>query len=186
MGWFDTGPPQKEYKGHFLYKILLSIQQAINYMDERNFKNGISGEIINIGSLPGNRISKGQLTLSQLNWKEWPIPLVLLAVPFTTTSTDGVNVGGYFPWHPLNYPGGDWYLEASMASADTAAIATATIKGSTEYGNVTTNETGLKLVRSTKLLLPQDRGETIWLMLKTSNTNYAASLVSARLIFVPT
>ena len=71
-------------------------------------------------------------------------------------------------------------------SENTAAIATVTVRGSGEYGSASTNETDLKLVRSTKLSLPQSKGETIWLTLKTSNSSYDASLVSARLIFVPT
>jgi hypothetical protein len=186
MGWLDTGPPQREYTPKLIYRILRSIEHAVNYMTEQNFKNGISGTVINPGTLPGNTIAKGQLTLGQLNWKEWPIPLILLATPFTTNSEEGENIGGYFSWHPLNYPGGDWYLEASISSENTAAIATVTVRGSGEYGSASTNETDLKLVRSTKLSLPQSKGETIWLTLKTSNSNYSASLVSARLIFVPT
>ena len=124
MGWLDTGPPQREYTPKLIYRILRSIEHAVNYMTEQNFKNGISGTVINPGTLPGNTIAKGQLTLGQLNWKEWPIPLILLATPFTTNSEEGENIEATF-LGILNYP---WRLVSRKYIRKIAAIATVTVR----------------------------------------------------------
>jgi len=185
MPYVDLGPPKKEYTPKALAAIFTLIQQGINFIDKTNFPRGISGTIINAGTLPGAALKNGDTPLYKLEWREWPIPLVLLGDPVNTTSTSGKDVGGYFAWNPLNFPGaGKWYLEASMAIADASATATCILKGSAEYGSVSTQETALIRVRSGEIAMPAS-GENLWVVLKTSNASYAAALAAARLIFVP-
>ena len=102
MGWPDTGPPQREYTPKLIYRILRSIEHSVNYMTEQNFKNGISGTVIN-PNVTSNTIAKGQLTLGQLNWKEW-------LYTFNTACYTIYNKQRRrrkhrrLLWHPSNYP----------------------------------------------------------------------------------
>lgn len=185
MGYFDPGPQRPEYTARALYEMFLRLQQAINYMDTNNFKNKISGSIITDGTLSPEATGDFFMPMRKLQWREYSIPLILLAQPFTTTSTTEVNLGGYFAWDSSKFPGGDWYLEATLSSADASATATCGIRGSQSFGTIITTNTSLTRVRSDfPLSLPQ-AAENLWITLKTNNASYTASLVSARLIFVP-
>lgn len=185
MAFFDPGPPRKEYSARALFELFELVKQCLNNLDLNNFPKGIPGSIILSGTLSGTAIPDHDISLTKLRWLEWPIPLILAPTPVTTTSTTPVNLGGYFAWNPANFGGaGKWYLEASIASANTAATATCTLKGSVDYGSVTTTSTSLVRVRSAALTMPT-QAENLWITLKTSNASYAASLAAARLIFVP-
>jgi hypothetical protein len=176
MTYFDPGPvPSDKITPQYMKKLLISMMDSINKLSIQNFPNTVSGTIITPGTL--------SVQMSDLEWGEIPIPLVLPATAVTTTSTAGLNLGGYFLWNALTFPGGDWYLEASM-SIGSGGTATLTLTGAADIGNVTTTETGLTLVRSEKLTMPTT-GQNIWVVLKTSNASYTASLAGARLIFVP-
>jgi len=194
MAYLDLGPPRPEYKANILFQIFNLIENALNHLDENNFPNQISGSIIANGTLstatlkdyiPTNLIQDYSLSIKKLAWREIPIPLILAATPVTTTSTTGANFGGYFSWIPSAYSGdGTWYLEASIAIGDASATATCILKGSVEYASVTTQSTSLTVVRSSEITMPTVN-ENLWIVLKTSNSSYAASLASARLIYVP-
>lgn len=176
MAHFDPGPVPKEITPKWMKKLLTYLQDSLNYLDERNFPNKVSGSIIKPGTL--------LVQMSELEWREMPVPLVLPAQPVGTTLTTGANLGGYFLWNPNAYPGGDWYLEASISVSDTKGISTCTLVGATEIGSVSTQETTLTIVRSDKLSMPKTP-QNMWVTLKTSNSDYTASLAGARLIFVP-
>lgn len=185
MPHIDLGPPKKEYTPKTLASIFTLIQTGVNFLNETNFPYGIVGTIIKAGTLRGVALKSGDVPLYKLEWREWPIPLVLLGETVTTNSLTGKDLGGYFAWNPLNFPGvGKWYLEASMAIADVSATATCTLKGSAEYASVTTQETALTRVRSAQITMPAI-GENLWVALKTDNASHLAALISARLIFVP-
>ena len=185
MAFFDPGPPRKEYSARVLFELFELVKQCFNNLDPNNFPKGISGSIILSDTLSSTAIPNHDMALTKLRWLEWPIDLLLLATPYSTTSTTPVNLGGYFAWNPANFGGaGKWYLEASIASANAAATATCTLTGSVDYGNVTTTSTSLTRVRSAALTMPA-QAENLWVTLKTDNATYAASLAAARLIFVP-
>lgn len=185
MPHIDLGPPKKEYTPKALASIFTLISQGVNFLNETNFPYGIVGTIIKAGTLRGAALKSADVPLYKLEWREWLIPLVLLGDPINTTSLTGKDVGGYFAWNPLNFLGaGKWYLEASIAIANAAATATCTLTGSADYGSVTTQNTALERVRSDEIVMPAT-GENLWVSLKTNNASYSASLVSARLIFVP-
>lgn len=119
MAYLDPGPPRKEYSARTLDAIFTLIKTAVNFLNEQNFPKGVSGTIIKAGTLSSAALKSGDTPLYKLEWREWPIPLVLLGDPINTTSTTGKNIGGYFAWNPQNFPGaGKWYLEASMAIAN--------------------------------------------------------------------
>lgn len=196
MGWLDTGPPLKEYPARILFQIFKRIEEAINFLDENNFKNGISGSIIKAGTLHGNALQDnsvdgslklGDLStpLKKLKWAEFEIFPVCAIPIFSTTSTTDVNVGPYFAWDPNKFPGGSWYLEASIATADAAAKAIVTLKSSTDIGSVETSSTALTRVRSTAPLAMPATAQNIWFAIRTNNDSYAASFAGARLIYVP-
>ncbi|KJS23150.1 MAG: hypothetical protein VR72_03005 [Clostridiaceae bacterium BRH_c20a] len=132
-----------------------------------------------------NEMLSGGIAISKLAWKEWSIPLVLPASLYSsvTTAGDGDNLGGYFQWDPSKYPGGTWYLEASIA-VQSGGTATCTLKGASVIVTVTTTDAQLSLKRSEALTMPST-AQTVWVTLKTSSGSYAATLGNARLIFVP-
>lgn len=178
MVYFDPGPiPNKEITPSYMKKLITSLMDSINKVNEQNFPIKVSGKSI---ILPGTM----DIQMSELEWGEIPIPLILPATPVTTTSTTGVNLGGYFLWNPLTYKGGDWYLEASM-SVGSGGTATLTLTGAADIGSVSTTESSLTMLRSAKLTMP-GTAQNIWVKLSTNNASYTASLAAARLIFVPT
>lgn len=196
MGWLDTGPALKEYAARTLFQIFKRIEDAVNFLDENNFKNGISGSVIKAGTLHGNALQDssvdgglklGDLStpLKKLKWAEFEV-FPICAIPvFTTTSITDVNVGPYFAWDPNKFPGGSWYLEASIAVANAAAAAIVTLKGSADVGSVQTSVTSLTRVRSTTALTMPTTAQNIWFAIRTNNASYAASFAGARLIYIP-
>ncbi len=196
MGWLDTGPALKEYSARVIFQLLKRIEDAVNFLDENNFKNQVSGSIIKVGTLHGNALQDnsvdgslklGDLStpLKKLKWAEFEV-FPISAIPVaTTTSTTDINVGPYFAWDPNKFPGGSWYLEASIATANAAAKAIVTLKSSTDIGSVETSATALTRVRSTAPLAMPATAQNIWFAIRTNNASYAASFAGARLIYVP-
>lgn len=184
MAHFDPGPPPQKVTPQWMRGLLDRLKTSINYLDVTNFTNNVSGSIIASGTLSGSALINQTVNMSALKWLEWPIPLVLPSSAVSTTSTAGLNLGGYFLWNPSTYPGGDWYLEASLVISNAAGIATCVLTGAADIGTATTQSTSLTLVRSSKLTMPAT-AQNLWVILKTNNASYTASLASARLIFVP-
>lgn len=178
MGRFEPGSvPQNITPGAFR-TILDRIAHAVNFLDTRNFPNPLEGDsLIAPGSLSLNRLKGGLIRVHHEVF-------VALAVAYTTTSTAGVDVGGYFRWDPGEWPAGSWYLEASIAIANAAATATLTLKGAADVGSVSTQSTALVRVISGALTMP-GTAQNLWVDLKTSSSSYAASLMKAGLKFVP-
>lgn len=174
MSFLDLGPQPQEYTARALFERFLRITTAVNNLSRLNFPRGVEGTILRPRTTP----------MGALQWREWPIPLLLPATVFQTTNTAPVDVGGLFGWNPAMFPGGTWMLEVSMAVADTASIATATLRGAANVGTVTTQSVALTRVRSAALAMPTT-AQNLWVQLQTSNASHAASLWGARLIFVP-
>jgi len=196
MGWLDTGPALKEYSARILFQIFKRIEDAINFLDENNFKNGVSGSIIKQGTLHGNalidnsvdgqtKLADFSTNLKKLKWAEFEVFPVSAIPVFTTTSTTGVNVGPYFAWDPNKFPGGNWYLEASIATNNASGITTVTLKGSADVGSVQTSQTALTRVRGTTALTMPATAQNLWFAVKTNNSSYTASFAGAHLIYVP-
>jgi hypothetical protein len=184
MSYLDTGPQRKEYSARSLFEILTTIQQAVNYMDVTNFPNGVHGKIIKPSSLNANVFPDHAIPMVKLGWSEFDIPLCLPASAFTTQSITPVNLGGYFSWDFNKFTGGDWYLEATIATNDAAATVTCGLQGSLEHGTVTTTSTSLQRVRSAKITMPSG-AENLWVTIKISDGTKMATFMGARLIFVP-
>lgn len=176
MAHFDPGPVPKEITPKWMKNLLTYLQDCLNYLNENNFPNKISGGIISPRTL--------SVYMSELEWKEFHIPLVLPATPVNTTSETGTNLGGYFVWNPTAFRGGNWYLEASIAISNTSGTAKCTLTGAVDIGSVTTKETGMTVVRSEKLTMPAT-SQGLWVKLSTDDESYTATLGAARLIFIP-
>jgi len=185
MAHIDLGPPRKEYKASTLYRLFALIEKGLNYLDNTNFPHGLGGGVINDRTLRGSALVDWDVPLSKLKWLEFQIPLVLPAEQVSTTSTSGKNLGGYFAWNPSAYrDSGKWYLEASIAISNKSGKATCLLMGSQEWGQVETQNTTLTIVRSATNIAMPPQAESLWIVLKTSNSSYTASLGGARLIFI--
>lgn len=184
MSYVDLGPIRQEYTPSLIGLLLLELQNAINTIDESNFPYPVSGSIIKTNTLDGSAIKTKTISLDKIKLGEWQFPLILSGTAISTTSTTGLNIGGYFYFDPSKYPDGDWYFEASIYSANSSATATALLNGGVEIGSVSTSNTGLTLVRSDKLTMPTT-AQNLWVTLKTNNSSYAAYLINARLILIP-
>ena len=146
----------------------------------QNWANNIRGITYDRLSL-----SPRDIPVSILNWPEHHIPLILTAADFSTTSTAGVAVGGFFRWDAGRFPttGGAWHLEANIAIANTASTATLALHGAALVGSVSTQSTSLARVRSPALTMPTGAVD-LFCQISTNNASHAAFLASARLIFV--
>jgi hypothetical protein len=174
MAHFDPGPlPKDEIKPAWMRRFVDLLMLCLNNINETNFKTTISGTIITPDTL--------NVKMSDLEWKEIPVPLVLPAQGVGTTSTTGIPLGGYFYWNPSAYSGGDWYLECSLVT--TAGTVTCTLTGATDIGSVSSTSTSLTIVRS-KLTMPST-AQNIWVKLSVNNSANTGTLTGARLIFVP-
>jgi hypothetical protein len=196
MAWLDTGPALKEYSARMLFQIFKRIEDAINFLDENNFKNKVNGSIIAAGTLHGSALQDRTLDggakladlstpLKKLQWAEFEFFPVAAVPVATTTSTTDVNVGPYFAWDPNKFPGGSWYLEASIAVSDGAGKAIVTLKSEAVIGSVETSQTALTRVRSTAPLAMPATAQNIWFAVRTDNSAYMASFAGAKLIYVP-
>lgn len=174
MSFLDLGPQPQEYSARTLFERFQLITTAINNLTRQNFPRGIEGTILRSRTTP----------LGALQWREWPIPLILPTTLFQTTSTTPSDIGGLFGWDGINYPGGTWLLEASIATANAAATATVTLRGVNAIGTVTTQATTLTRIRSGALTMPST-AQNIWVQLHTNNASHAALFWGARLIFIP-
>lgn len=184
MGWLDTGPALKEYPSRVIYQLLQRIETAVNFLDENNFKNGINGSIVKTGTLPGVALIDRNLPLKKLQWVEFEVFPVTAIPVYKTSSTTDQNIGPYFGWDPNRLPRGDWYLEASIATANATAEAIVTLKGIVDIGSVKTSNTALSRIRGEKLTMP-DTAQNLWFAIKTNNSSYVASFAGARLVYIP-
>lgn len=155
------------------------------FLNIQNIFSNFSGQYLKDGTVTADKLA-GDIPVGLVSWPEYHIPLVLTAQDYSTVSTAGDEVGGYFQWDPSKYPtlGGSWYFEASIASGNAAATCTAELHGASLVGSVPTQSTSLARVRSAALTMPTGAVD-LYCKVKTSNASYAATLASARLIFVP-
>lgn len=175
MAHLDVGPPLKEYTAKSLFNIHQLIMSAVNHIDRTNFKKPVTGDDI---------INNESISMRKLRWREHVIPLVMAAPIYQTTLTTFQNIGGYFPWDPVKFPGGIWHLEADMAIANAAARAEVQITTGTVIMTLTTAATGITRVRSAALAMPASAAN-LWIQARTNNASHAASVAGAKLIFVP-
>lgn len=176
MGFFDSGPPLKDYTAKKMFEILARLAEAINNINEGNFRTKLGGVVLAIRSVPMNT----------LEWREHVIPLVMAAPNFQTTSTTAVNIGGYFPWDPAKYPsdGGTWHLEADIAIQNVAATAICELNAGAVLKAVTTISTSLTRERSDAIEMPSN-ATNLWVSFRSSSGSYTATLGGAKLIFIP-
>lgn len=155
------------------------------FFNIQNIFNNFSGQYLEDGTVTPDKLT-GRIPVSLIGWPEYHVPLILTAQDYTTTSTTGDDVGGYFQWDSSKYPtaGGSWYFEASIASGEAATTCTAELHGASLVGSVSTQSTSLVRVRSAALTMPTGAVD-LYCKVKTSNATYAATIASSRLIFVP-
>ncbi len=170
-------------KSSEMAQILQQIQWALNTLTKDNFPNKLNAtDILTQGSVTDSLIHDHSVTLKKLNWLEWPIPLVIPAQPVSTT--DSLDCGGFFLYDPAKFPGGNWYLEATMKIDPAGGTATAQLKNDTVViGSVSIDDNVWTIARSDALVLPPTQA-SLTVTLTSSNASYTAYLWSARLIYV--
>lgn len=173
MGYLDL--PFFFVKSPDMLQLLQQVQHAVNYMDESNFPNKVSGGSI----LAGDH----SVPLSSLNWLEWPIPLTLPGTAVSTTTT--IDCGGFWVFDPTKYPGGTWYFEAALNTSVAASSVTAQLKnGATVIGSVASGTAAWTVVRSAALTMPT-AAAALTVTLVSPATTTTAYLWAARMIFTP-
>lgn len=169
-----------------LQQIFLTLQDAVNVLTDDNFPDALTGDtLIKTASLTGNRLIDTTTPLKKLSWLEWPIPLVALAQPASTTTT--LDCGGFWVYDPAKYVagGGKWYFECAIKTTNATYAASVALKyGTTTIGTVTTTATDYTVIRSTALTMPVAQ-QVLTLTLSSADASATAYLWTARMIFVP-
>ncbi len=180
-------PQIRNIKSPELVRLLVMFQQAGNHLTEENFPDPVSADnILSASSATGSTLLKdGSTSLKKLTFLEWPIPLVLPSQPFTTTSTTGVDCGGFFVFDPVKFPGGTWYLEAALQTSVASSNATLQLKnGVTVIGSVSSGNTAWTVTRSAALTMPTSQA-ALKVTLVSAVSTTTAGMWAARLIYVP-
>ena len=158
-----------------LINVLQNLAFSVNVLNEDNFPNAVSG---------GKILKTDHSTpLSVLTVREIPIALLLPPQPASTTST--LDCGGFFYWDPLRYPGGSWYLEASLKQAGGGTTTLQLKQGTLVVGSVSTTNTDWTLVRSSAPLTMPTTAGALTLTLASSASTVTAYVWTVRLIWVP-
>lgn len=185
MAYVDL-PEIRNLQSAVAKRLISELQFHLNNVDEANIPNPMdASKIISPGTGTEGMFADYALSLKKLNFREWAFPLVLPAAAATTTSTTGLDLGGFFLWDPAKHPGGTWYLEVAINISNAAGTTTAQLKnGATVIGSATTKNTAWTVTRSTALTMPASQA-ALTVTLLSSSTSYTAGLWAARLIYVP-
>ena len=171
---FNALPVPAELTAGYLARIWRQLATSINQMDETNFPHPLDGKRL---------IRSGTLSLGMLDVSGLHIPLLAQATAFNTASTTPVTCSGYFRWDPAQWPSdGFWYLEATAWVA--GGIGTLALHGTQDWTTITVTNTAAQLIQSSPIAFPAT-AENVWLTLKSSSASYAASVLSASLVFAP-
>ena len=186
MRWRLFGDVPSPFDPAWLKKLLLTLAQSVNFLDEENFPNALAGDSLIKGtSLSGSALKAHTVPWGALTPSTVYVPLVLCDPATTTTSTTAVGVGPWFHWDPTQWPAGTWTLEVSLyASAGTAnadLYGTAEVVGSA----VSTTATNIARVVSASLTMPATATD-LYLRLWSSVGTSTASCKGARLVLVVT
>ena len=176
MAYLDIGKALKEYSAKAMFQIFKLIETSVNNINEGNFRQTIRGDSI---------LTQRSISMNKLAWLEYVIPLAMPAPNYQMSSVTPANVGGYFPWHPLKFPGGQWFLEADIAISDGLGVVTCQLVSGSVLKAVTTNQVNLQRIRSATAIVMPTEAANIWVQVFSSSASYTATLGGAKLIFVP-
>lgn len=181
MGTYNPGkiPEGKFIDPSWLYKELLKLKQAINFLSEENFPSKLLAE----------DVLQGGITLGMISGiGEWRIPILGLATPYTTSSTSLVNVGPYVYFDVNRWAG---ILTDQVLLEVTAGPSAAS--GQTEIqldgvdgtlAKITLPTVGLNWVAQPFQSLPKQSG-TLVLKIRTTNSNSLAQITGANILIRP-
>ena len=185
MAYLDM-PQIRNLQSAVARDLFLATQHAIDHLDENNFPNPVDAiKVLSAGTGTGSLFADHSIALKKLAPTEWVFPLVLPGAAVTTTSTTGLDVGGFFVFDPAKFTGGTWYLEAALMSSVSASNATLQVKnGATVLGSYATGNTTWTVGRSTALTMPTSLATLTCTLVSAASTT-TASMWAARLIYVP-
>jgi len=177
MGWLKPAtkiPPQ--WDAMFMRKLVERIRTALNFIDEGNFPNGISGTVV----------KDNTLDVTKLSGLHFTIPIVALGTGFTTTSTSLVAVGGAVPWVFSAWQDTvQLSLFVTGGSSHASAIATYELHGVDGLLASCTIQSATYTTAQSALIDAPIADQNLVLKIKTDNGSYAAGITNALLLIVP-
>lgn len=182
MGTYEPGkiPDGKFIDPGWLFRELLKLKTAINYMSAANFPEKLPIEDVIDLSTVNLQLFSGQ--------GEWRIPILGLATPYTTTSTSLVTVGqqSYFDVERWSYVlPGQVLLEVTAGPAASGGSTVVQLEDADGVlAQVTINTVGLSWVAQPFERLPNQSG-TMLLKVRTTNSSVAAQIVGANVLIRP-
>lgn len=184
MAYLDQ-PQIRNLKSPIAISLFQGVQQAVNHLDENNFPNPLdASKILSPGTGTSDLFADHGIPLKKLAPTEWVFALVLPGAAVTTTSTTGLDVGGFFVFDPAKFSGGTWYLEAALKTSGAYTTTLQLKNGTTVLGSYATSNTTWTVGRSSALTMPASLA-TLTCTLVSSSTSNTASMWAARLIYVP-
>lgn len=176
MGWLNSEKPPSKYDPAYIKLLVEKIRTALNFLDDNNFPNGLSGLNVKQRTLPLSALSQG----------EWHLPIISLAVPYSTASTEPINVGPFVYISPVTWGASSaMYFEVTGGTENKAASAVFELHGvSGKLAEITIPEEGFSWKRSGALMVPAS-GQTLVMKMKTTNKDHYAYLLGARLVIKP-
>lgn len=190
MGWLNSERPPERYERAFIRMMVERIRTAVNFMDDSNFPNGVSGHLLRgsvagnllTGNVSGNLLNARSVTFQKVSSMEFEKVLVALAVPHVITATALTTVSGLVTYNPLAAIGATIVFEVCGSSSASSATATFELHGASGLlASVSTTATAFTSIRSAAFPAPPE-GQTMLVRARTSHAGQSAGLLSARIV----
>ncbi len=172
----STTPPEKFDAGWFK-RMWERIRLAVNTMDDGNFSNSLTGDIL---------IAQRTASLDRLKQGELHLPLLMLATAATATSLSLVAVGPYLMFDPLRWPTDKTRFYFDITGGPSAA-GTATFElwdDTAALASIAITSVGMSWNRTQLTNLPTAT-KSLVVKMKTSDAAVQAQLLGAKLVLIP-
>jgi hypothetical protein len=174
MGYLNTEKPPEKWSPAWFKLFLEKVRTAVNFLDEDNFPDGISGLILKDKSVPF-----GKLSLTGLFFF---LDFFTLALPTAIAATAYTNLGGSLLWSPKWASVADVFLEYTAYITNASAPCDVKLVG--VDGTVTEHTLTNTAIQRFEMPLATMPATTSTLIFqgKTSNATYPLTIISARII----
>lgn len=174
MGYLNTEKPPEKWSPAWFKLFLEKVRTAVNFLDEENFPEGLSGLI-----LKDKSVSFGKLALTGLSFF---LDFFSLPTPTTLAATGYTNLGGSLLWSPQWSNAADVFLEYTAYITNASAPCNVKLVG--VDGTVTEQTLTNTAIQRFEIPLTTMPATTSTLLFqgKTSNATYPLTIISARII----
>lgn len=176
MGWLNTEKPPAKWSAQYFKLVIERIRTAVNFIDERNFPNGLSGLVLKDKSVSFKDAVYGYAGLDLFR------DFFSLAVPHSVNSTSNQTLGAALLWNKEWNTYATAWLEVTAACTDVLYSGHVLVEG--VDGVLATNEiitTGLTRHEVQLTALPEESG-TLLFKARSTNVSYPLTILSARII----